>query len=189
VRLFIAADIDDNAREQIAALQWRLKRRVDETSSVKWIRPEQMHLTLAFIGEANEMLSAKLIVAMQKRSAQGAFDATFERIGIFPPRGAPRVLWLGVTEGADEMVALQREFAARVEAVGVTLESRPFHPHLTLARWRDGRPRERHAFEEGADTGAVARVRIDHATLYRSQLSSSGSTYTPVARVTLFGSA
>jgi 2'-5' RNA ligase len=185
MRLFIATDIDDAAREQIGALQWQLKRRVDDASSMKWTRPDQVHLTLVFVGEADELLSAKLIVAMQKRSAHGAFDATFERIGIFPPRGGPRVLWLGVGDGTAEMIALQREIAARVEAAGVNLESRPFHPHLTLARWREGRPRERRAFEELADTGAVTRVRIDHATLYRSQLSSGGSIYTPVARVTL----
>jgi 2'-5' RNA ligase len=189
VRLFIATDLDDAAREAIAALQWQLKRRAASGSSLKWTKPEQWHVTLAFIGEADEMLSSKLIVATQKRPAQPPFDVTFDRVGMFPPRGAPRVLWLGVGEGADAMTALQGEIASRVEALGIALERRTFHPHLTLARWHDGRPSDRRALDDVGDIGKIARVHIDHATLYRSQLSSSGAIYTPMARVTLSGSA
>ena len=185
MRLFIATDLDDAAREAIAALTWRLERRVGDRASLKWTKPDQMHLTLAFIGEVDEMLSATLIVAMQKPAAQPAFDLVFDRLGMFPPRGAPRIVWLGVSDGAAQAVALQREVADRVQRLGVALEQRPFHPHLTLARWRDSRPADRGAIDELSDTGAVARVRVDHATLYRSQLSSTGSVYTPVARVRL----
>lgn len=189
MRLFIATDLDDAAREAIAALQWRLVRRVGDRSSLKWTKPEQMHVTLAFIGEADEMLSANLIVAMQARPAQTAFEAAFARIGVFPARGAPKVLWLGVGAGTTEMTALQVEITGRVERLGVTLERRPFHPHLTLARWRDARPGDRRTVDEIADVGEVARVRIDHATLYRSQTLPAGPVYTPLARVTLLGSA
>lgn len=189
MRLFIATDLDDASREAIAALHWRLERRVGDRSSLRWTKPEQMHLTLVFIGEADEMLSAKLIVAMQKPAAQPAFDLAFERIGIFPARGAPRILWLGVTDGSAEVGVLQREIADRVERLGVKLEQRPFHPHLTLARWRDARPGDRREIDDLSDTGTVARVRIDHATLYRSQPAPGGSVYTPLARVRLSGSA
>ncbi|HZP48930.1 MAG TPA: RNA 2',3'-cyclic phosphodiesterase [Vicinamibacterales bacterium] len=187
MRLFIATDLDDAAREAMAALQWGLERRARDRSSIKWTRPEQMHVTLAFIGEADEARSAQLIVAMQRRVAQAPFEARFAGVGMFPDRGAPRVLWLGMDDSAAAMAALQREVAARVEGVGVVLEARPFHPHLTLARWRDARPADRRAFDQVSDTGVVARVRVDHATLYRSQLSSGGSIYTPLARVTLSG--
>lgn len=185
MRLFIATDLDQAAREAIAALQWRLRRRVGERSSLKWTKPEQMHVTLAFIGEADESLSASLIVAMQARPAQRAFDVAFERLGVFPTHGAPKVLWLGVGAGAAEMIALQGEVAARVGRLGVALEGRPFQPHLTLARWRDSRPSDRRAVDEIADVDDVARVRIDHATLYRSQTLPAGPVYTPLARVTL----
>src|SRR5579871_256123 len=157
MRLFIATDLDDVAREQIAALQWKLKRTLRDDGAIKWTTPEQTHLTLVFIGEADEMLSAKLIVAMQPRSTQAPFDATFERIGMFPPRGAPRVLWIGVGAGAASMTALQQEIATRVERLGVALERRPFHPHLTLARWRDSRPSDRRAVDDAAEPGVIAR--------------------------------
>jgi len=185
VRLFLATDLDDAAREAIAALQWRLKRRVGDRASLKWTSPEQMHVTLVFIGDADETVSAKLIVATQKRPAQAAFDVTFERLGMFPPRGAPKVLWLGVGAGVVEMTALQAEIAARVEPLGVVVERRPFHPHVTLARWRDAAPGDRRAVDEMGEVGEIACVRIDHATLYRSQTLPAGPVYTPVARVTL----
>ncbi len=185
MRLFIGTDLDDAAREAIAALQWRLGRRIGDRSSLKWTKPEQMHLTLAFIGEVDEMASAKLIVALQRRAEQPAFDVEFAGLGMFPPRGAPNVLWLGVAEGADALAVLHHDVARRVTQAGIALERRPFHPHLTLARWRDSRPSDRAAVDDLADTGSVARARVDHATLYRSQLSSAGSVYTPVARVTL----
>ena len=189
MRLFIATDLDDGAREGIAALQWRLVRRVGDRSSIKWTKPEQMHLTLAFVGEADAALSADLIVAMQRPTAQPAFECEFDRVGMFPPQGAPRVLWLGVGAGAPQMSALQAQVAARAERLGVVLERRPFHPHLTLARWRDSRPSDRRAVDDLPAPGVVARVRIDHATLYRSELSPGGSIYTPLARATLTGSA
>ena len=185
MRLFIATDLDDAAREAVAALQWRLRRRVGDGSSLKWTKPEQMHVTLAFMGEVDEVQSAKLIVAMQPRPAQPVFDAAFERIGVFPLRAAPKVLWLGVGAGAAEMTALQGEIAARVERLGVPLDRRPFQPHLTLARWRDSRPRDRRIVDEMTDADVVARVRIDHVTLYRSQTLPEGPVYTPMARVTL----
>lgn len=189
MRLFVATDLDAAALDEIGALQWRLKRRVGERGSLKWTRPEQMHLTLAFIGEADEMLAAKLIAAMQTRAAQAAFEITFQGVGVFPPHGAPRILWLGVGRGAADLIALQQDVATRVEALGVRLEDRPFHPHLTLGRWRDGRPSDRRAIDEMADTGVVATASVDHATLYRSHLSPGGSIYAPVARVTLGSSA
>ncbi len=187
MRLFIATDLDDQAHEAIDALLWRLRRRVGDRGSLKWTKPGQMHLTLAFVGEADEILAAKLIAAMQKPAEQSPFDVAFEGIGMFPPRGAPRIVWLGVGEGATELIALQREVAKRVTALGVELEDRAFHPHLTLGRWRDARPGDRHAIDAVSDSGVVARLRIDHATLYRSQLSPGGSIYTPLARVTLSG--
>jgi RNA 2',3'-cyclic 3'-phosphodiesterase len=185
VRLFVATDLDAAAREEIAALQWRLGRRVRDQSSLKWTKPDQMHLTLVFIGEADEALAAKLIVAMQPVAEQPAFDVTFGGVGMFPPHGAPRVLFLGVQAGAAETTALQREIGDRFERVGVARESRPFHPHLTLGRWRESRSADRRAVGEVSDTGVVARVHVDHATLYRSQPSSAGSIYTPLARATL----
>jgi 2'-5' RNA ligase len=67
----------------------------------------------------------------------------------------------------------------------VALEEREFHPHLTLARWKDSRPADRERALSAAGRGAIAQTRVDGATLYQSRLSPSGSTYTPLARAAL----
>ena len=71
------------------------------------------------------------------------FPIVFGGLGLFPPAGAPRVLWLGLTAGARDVIGVQREIAARVTRLGIGLERRPFQPHLTLARWRTSRRSDR----------------------------------------------
>jgi 2'-5' RNA ligase len=104
---------------------------------------------------------------------------------MFPAHGPPRVLWIGIGRGEQEMIAVQRELAGRVRRLGIELEDRAFHPHLTLARWRESRAVDRSRIAQAVATSVIARVHVDHATLYRSRLSPSGSSYTPLARATL----
>ena len=104
---------------------------------------------------------------------------------MFPPRGAPRVSWLGVGHGGTEIVQLQREVARRLDAVGLTLEPRPFHPHLTLARWRTSQPADRQRVLAAETRAVVARVNVDHVTLYRSRLSPSGPDHDALTRANL----
>jgi RNA 2',3'-cyclic 3'-phosphodiesterase len=185
VRLFIALDLDDASRAAIAAEQARLAKQIDRRANPKWVKPDQMHLTLVFLGEVEETRAADIAAAMRQPVDQRAFDAVFDDVGMFPPHGGPRVLWIGVAEGADDMIALQRTLADRVVRFGIALEDRPFHPHLTLARWRDARPSARRAVTDLGGGRSVARMRVDHATLYQSRLSPAGSTYTALARATL----
>lgn len=185
MRLFIAIDLDDDARAAIAAEQQRLKQALRSAPSLKWVRPEQMHLTLVFIGEVDEARAAQIGIAVGPPIPVPPFDLVFAGAGMFPPRGRPNVLWIGAADGEAQAIAVQREIASRVAACGVSLETRPFHPHLTLARWRDSRPSDRQRVLDAATNRAVARVRVDAATLYHSKLSPAGPTYTPLARAAL----
>lgn len=186
MRLFIAIDLDDDARAAIADAQRRLKAAFDDSrSAIKWVRPEQMHLTLVFLGEIQEARAAEIVAALDDGVRQAPFDLTFAGIGVFPPRGAPNVLWVGASSGEAASIALQRELADRVQRLGVVLERRPFHPHLTLARWKTSRGADRARALESARDAPIATVRVDHATLYQSRLSSAGPTYTALARATL----
>jgi 2'-5' RNA ligase len=126
-----------------------------------------------------------VVAAVEQDVARAPFTLTFGGIGVFPPRGKPSVLWLGVSGGAGEAIALQQELATRMERLGIPLERRPFHPHLTLARWRESRTTDRLRALNAATDRTVARVHVDHATLYQSRLSPAGPAYSVVARVTL----
>jgi 2'-5' RNA ligase len=186
MRLFVAADLPDAAREALAAEQTRIKASLAGSAGiVRWVRPEQSHLTLVFLGEVSDARVAGVVDAVGRNVPGAAFEITLESVGVFPPRGAPRVLWVGVGAGTAPLVELQRRLAERITALGVPLEERPFHPHLTLARWRESRPTDRDRALKAAPRGAIARAVVAGATLYQSRLSSAGPSHIPLARAAL----
>jgi RNA 2',3'-cyclic 3'-phosphodiesterase len=186
MRLFIAADVPDSVREALAGEQKRIAAALAGSgSSLKWVKPEHAHLTLVFIGNVEDARVPAVIDAIAADVDQGPFEAVFEGAGVFPPRGAPRVLWVGVGAGERELIALQHVLASRVAALGLPIEDRTFHPHLTLARWRESRQSDRARALAAAPRGVVARAHIDGATLYQSRLSPAGPTYTALARANL----
>jgi RNA 2',3'-cyclic 3'-phosphodiesterase len=186
MRLFVAADLPDAVRDALAAEQARIKTALGGSdSSLKWVKPEHAHLTLVFLGNVDDARVPAVVDAIAAGIDQPAFEATFEGAGAFPPRGAPQVLWIGIGSGARDLVDLQRIVASRIAALGLRIEDRAFHPHLTLARWRESRPADRGRALALAPHGVVARAHIDGATLYHSRLAPSGPTYTALARANL----
>ena len=184
MRLFIAIELDETTRAAIAAEQQRVVRALgDSARSLKVVRADHMHLTLVFIGEVAEDRAQRIVEAMGRSVPLAPFVMEFGGLGVFPPHGAPRVLWIGVAEGAARAVELQAAVADRLAPLGVEKEARPFRPHLTLARWRDGRRSDRPRLSEPMTT--VARTRVEVVTLYQSRLSSAGPTYTALARTAL----
>jgi RNA 2',3'-cyclic 3'-phosphodiesterase len=188
MRLFVAADLPDEARQAITKEQKRIASALGGSAGrMKWVAADHAHLTLVFLGDVDETRVPAVVEAVGGDVAAAAFDITLETIGVFPPRGAPRVLWIGVGAGASALNELQREMARRIAALGIALDDRPFHPHLTLARWRESRSSSRERALTAAPQGLVARARVDGATLYQSRLSPQGPSYTALARANLTG--
>jgi 2'-5' RNA ligase len=175
MRMFVAIDLDDTIRGVI-----RDQQRHDAYPHVKFVNPKQAHLTLAFMADC---APDRVVPALSAPIDVHAFHLAVGGVGVFPPRGAPRVLWLGLTEGAREVIAVQKIVASRLQSLGVPLEDREFHPHLTLGRWRQSRPSDRPPLR--ADATAIGRMTVDHVTLYQSRLSSEGPTHIPLARAVL----
>jgi RNA 2',3'-cyclic 3'-phosphodiesterase len=186
MRLFIAIDLDDDARAAVGAEQKRLAAALRGTSrsSIRWVRPDHMHLTLVFLGEVEAARAEALIEETRRDVAFAPFDLVFAGAGVFPPRGAPNVIWIGVTAGVETAIALQTELAQRAARHGVALETRPFRPHLTVGRWRDSRSADRDCVLAAGDR-VVTSLHVDHATLYQSHLSPAGPSYTALARANL----
>jgi len=176
LRAFLALDLDPAAQQRVVDLMARLGR---EVAGVRWVRPDGLHLTLRFLGRADEPQVARIAAALVE-AARSCSPATvpLNELGLFPERGAPRVLWIGLTL-PEPMLALQRacEDAARRE--GFDAEERAFKPHLTLGRWKDRAPRPS---LPPVDLGAA---QIDHLTLYKSDLKPQGAIYTPLRRFDL----
>src|SRR5206468_6389833 len=156
-------DLDSAGQSAIAAEQKRLAAVLhDRGAAIKWVRAEQMHLTLVFLGEVDESRATPLLEAAGRDVDQAPFDLVFGGLGVFPTRGSPNILWLGVTSGAERAIALQHTLAERVKSHGIVLETRSFSPHLTLARWRTSRSADRHRVT-GADRGRpIVTLRVDH---------------------------
>jgi 2'-5' RNA ligase len=185
MRLFVAADIDQAARAAVAAEQERIRTALGPAAALRWVNADHGHLTLVFLGHVDETKAPALIESIGAPVDLAPFEMALEGVGAFPPRGAPRVLWIGVTNGAAALGVLQRTLAARVAAIGIALEDRAFHPHLTLARWKESHAVDRARALAAAPPGAIARMRVDGATLYHSRLSAAGPAYIPLARANL----
>ena len=186
MRLFVAIDLSDEARAAVAAEQKRLAAALgSRRSSPRWVKPAQLHLTLTFLGEVEEARGPAIVDALSERLAVPVFTIAFGGVGLFPPEGAPRVVWLGVARGARETIEAEREVAGRLERIGLSREARPFRPHLTLGRWRTSSPADRPRMPAGAETGEIASMPVTFVTLYESRLSPDGPTHTPLVRAGL----
>jgi RNA 2',3'-cyclic 3'-phosphodiesterase len=184
MRLFVAVELDQAARVAVASEQARLRRRAAD-AALTWVAPELMHLTLVFLGHVDDGCAAAIQQAIAAPVPLCPFDLQLGGIGVFPEHGPPRVLWLGARAGAAQAAALQRIIAARVERVGIPAETRPFHPHLTLARWKERAPRSVRARIVHAEAPPVASVHVNRATLFSSTLSNAGPSYTAMTHADL----
>lgn len=189
MRLFAAIDLTDAARAAVTAEQTKIVAGLgDDVEAWKVVRPEHMHLTLAFVGDADEARGAAIVAAMTRDIALAPFELIFGGVGAFPAEGTPRILWLGVIQGAREAIELQKSVAGRFEAAGADLDRRPFHPHLTLARWRDSPARgarRRNRRHVPQSSRGIATIEVAGVTLYQSRLSSSGPAYVRLAHAPL----
>lgn len=198
MRLFVAVDLPDETKQAIGVHQKLIAETLSTSrEGLKLVEPARMHLTLVFLGEVQEARVPAVVESMNAPANMAPFELAFGGIGVFPPRGAARVLWIGITDGAELLARLQQDMAERVRAVGIAFDDRPFRPHLTLGRWRDADRRRPSAIRRSSperlrreafalDRSAIARVRISRATLYQSRLSSAGPAYTALAHANLF---
>jgi 2'-5' RNA ligase len=192
MRLFTAIDLDDDARVAIAALQDEVRHVAGPSDgSLRFVRAEQSHMTVVFIGEVDEPRAARIVELMQQKLPLKEFQLVLGGVGTFPSNGAPRVLWLGALDGSYQAIEVHAAVADRLAAAGVTADPRPFRPHLTLARWREGRSARssataiRREVARAAGDRIIARVPVRAVTLYESRLSPKGPTYTALAHARL----
>jgi RNA 2',3'-cyclic 3'-phosphodiesterase len=198
-RLFVAVDIDDPTRDAVDHLSHVLRQHpaTERLGRTSWVSKDRMHLTLHFVADADAVSERVLVDALGHLVQYSSFNLMFQGLGFFPERGAPRVLWLGITQGLDKLRAIHADFSrrlrlasrsrVRVDGGEGSLAERSretFNPHLTLARFRDRVPRERLA-EITAFPAAAGPSQIDRVTLYESRLSPKGPTYTAVAEAAL----
>lgn len=181
MRTFIAVEFSDDIRQRLAAAQERLRGSV---SGVKWVEPGILHLTLKFLGEIDEGAVDGVAGAMADAAAGvSPFEVRVAGLGAFPPHGAPRVVWAGLADPSGSLQALHDTLDRGLEPLGIEPEGRPFTAHLTIGRVKE--PRGAQALRALIEKQAPAEFgvqRVEELVLFRSVLSSSGPTYTPLRR-------
>lgn len=187
MRLFVAVELPPPVVIAADTVARELRERIAQIAPrarLTWVAPERMHVTVRFIGEVNDETATAIrgVLAPALDSPPLAF--VLGDVGAFPTRGAPRALWLGLRSASEAVAALETEVSRRLAQAGVPPESRPFTPHVTLARVREAAGLRASALLADVAPPA-ARGRIDAITLFASRLSPRGSTYTALQRTGL----
>lgn len=178
MRLFVAIDINDDVRKAVADLQRLLKGKMRNGNGLKWVEPENMHLTLKFLGETDEKQLDEIIAAIEIACVgKNPFEFDLPALGTF---GRPaKVLWLGSEKPKDELIKLAADIEEALSQLGFEKEDRPFSAHLTLGRIKDGGvDRNLRQLLKNWPPLQIPHVTADSVCLYKSQLTQDGPLYT-----------
>lgn len=180
MRLFVAVDVPDVIKDAVERdIVTPLR---DALPGARWSRPEGRHLTLKFLGEVPDERTGSVVGALEEAaSTQAGFGAAFDHLGGFPNLRRPRVLWLGIGEGAGELATLAGAVEDVLQPLGFPGEDRPFRGHFTLARF----PKPAMIPSMPTVDVPTASWRVDGLVLFRSQLHPKGARYTALERFPL----
>jgi RNA 2',3'-cyclic 3'-phosphodiesterase len=167
-RLFVAIDVPPEVRAQLVGC----KRPI---AGARWVPEDQIHLTLRFIGDADEAAQRAIEAELAKVRAR-AFELAIDAVGQFPANRSARVLWAGV-KPIEALVSLAKQVEEAVVAAGLEPETRAFSPHVTLARMKEVQKVPVKRFLEEAAALKSAPFAITEVLLYSSLLSPKGATH------------
>jgi RNA 2',3'-cyclic 3'-phosphodiesterase len=183
-RTFIAIELPAEVRQFISQCQDRLRR---SRADVKWVRPDLIHLTLVFLGDVPAEMQGDL-EATAREALAGLAPMKLQAMGAgrFPTHGLPRTVWIGVEEMSGGLRRLQKALAEATAAFAEKSEDRAFTAHLTLGRVKSGKHARDLTGMLDAMAGATGPTfEAREVTIFKSELSAQGPTYTALAKVAL----
>ncbi len=177
-RLFIALDLPEDIQERIRPLGCGLP-------NARWVPPEQMHLTLSFIGEVDGLTFHDIREALHEVAAP-PLRLQLDGIGFFPPRGKPRVVWIGLTRN-EALYNLQKKIHTRLLQLGLDMETRKYSPHITIARLNNTPPAKVGRYMEEYGLFRTRQFDVDRFILYSSILGRKGAMHLVEQEYQLYG--
>jgi 2'-5' RNA ligase len=196
MRTFIAIELPPPLQAYVRDTQARLRRMLPPQTerTLRWTQADKVHLTLRFLGETNADQCTQLTEALNAVGAQHArLQLSLQGLGAFPQLPKPSVLWLGVAGEVSALLTLQQDIEETVHAAGFAAETRPFAPHLTIARvQRDAPNAERrrlgHLLRQTTNEKRVSpSFTAPEIVHMRSDLHPSGAVYSVLTRYRLGG--
>jgi len=201
IRAFLAVELSQELQDELATVQRDLKHSIEpemkRDTRISWAKPPSIHLTIKFLGDMDEQVIDPLLVAVEQTiGSQMPVNVPLERLGAFPRPQSPRVLWVGPSENwergaeATRIAEIHGAIEQACEGLSFLHETRPFSPHLTLARIKVG---ERHIGVALAKAGvldgplSLSSLAVESVVLMKSELKPTGSVYTKLWAVRLRG--
>ena len=169
-RLFVSLELPRSVTERLAELDPHLR-------GVRWLAPEQMHLTLSFLGDVSEEVEEALKKNLNAIEWK-AFFLPISGLGTFPGKGRPNIIWVGVGTGHPHLFQLHKRVQEAALHAGLEPELRSFHPHITLARCRDVSAESVRPFLRTHAAFDAGMIHVESFCLNSSTLTSGGSVYT-----------
>ena len=183
MRSFIAIELSETVKSTLAELQQEFKKC---GADVRWVNPDNVHLTLKFLGNIEEKSAEETLKLMEKTcSRYNPFNIELKGLGTFPNSKSPRVLWVGIS-GNSVLAELQRDIEDGMASLGFASENRKFTPHLTLGRFRSLKGKE--CLLEAIklfEKNSFGLINVKSIFLMRSDLSPAGARYTKIGEVPL----
>ena len=192
IRAFLAVELSQELRAKLALVQQELKHRIEpelkRDTHISWVQPAKIHLTIKFLGDMDEQVIDPLQTALEQAIGNRAMvNVPLQRLGAFPRPHSPRVLWVGPPENwergaeAKRIAEIHGAIEQACEGLSFLRETKPFSPHLTLARIKAG---ERYVGVALAKGGVLDRplslgsLAMESVVLMKSELRPTGSIYT-----------
>jgi 2'-5' RNA ligase len=184
IRSFLAIELPEPILKKIEEVQADLK---STHADVRWVNPQQIHLTLKFFGYIEEPRIDPIVKSIEEPIRNTSpFSLKVQGIGAFPNLRSPRVIWMGLVEGKEVLTSLQKQIEIQLEKVGFQPEDRPFHPHLTLGRMKSNRGKEELVGRmEKCKDEAFGDFQVERVFLIKSDLRPTGPIYTPLREMKL----
>ena len=176
-RLFIALTPPESVRGAVAAL-------AQPFHGVRWTPVDQIHVTLRFLGDIESSRQPLLLDRLSEIRVD-SFPLPVEGAGVFPAKGPPRVLWVGVGSGHPRLHQLRQKIDDALLSVDIAAEVRAFHPHLTVGRATEHAASAVNAWARSHRDFAGPVFSVDAFELYQSELRRSGPEHTLIARFPL----
>lgn len=187
MRTFIAIELPQEVKNVLVKLQGRLRK---TGGDVKWVQPDNIHLTLKFLGEIDEKKLNKINLILDKIAGNNScFQISFSTLGVFPKMSSPRIIWVGIEKGDMETKKIASELEEEIEKIGIAKEDRPFSSHITIGRVKSALNRQMLAQELNQLKDYCAENKLqfkaERITLFKSTLLPVGAVYEPLKAINL----
>jgi RNA 2',3'-cyclic 3'-phosphodiesterase len=190
-RTFIALELNEALQRCLGGL---IRQVAAELPGLNWVKPAGIHLTLAFLGElSDDKLKQASYAAERAAQISAPFEFRLSHLGIFGSPRQPRVLWVGIEEPSGRLQQLQRVLNWELQQRSLAVETRPFSPHLTLARCKvslqaEEQERLRYILRARRFSPSPALYAARQISVMKSELARTGATYSSLRDYSFLGS-